>query len=202
MRKASVDLYLFDELTDEAKERARAWFLSGMEVDAALTGTLEDAKLALEIVGVREAHIHYSGFDVQGSGACFTGVYFSKEPCAAAMKDFAPVDPVLNEIAVDLDNLQSANKFDLTADLRLSPFSRSFHEHSVFIQVSLGGDDAPEATADELADIFRRLMCWVYAQLYAQYEHIQSDEYVDDCIQINEYEFAVDGRRAPNFVTS
>jgi uncharacterized protein YggL (DUF469 family) len=52
------------------------------------------------------------------------------------------------------------------------------------------------ATQDEFAELVRDLAHEFAKAVNAEWESEQSDEYVDDCICANEYEFLADGSRA------
>ena len=53
-------------------------------------------------------------------------------------------------------------------------------------------DDFEFVIEDALRDFAR----WIYRQLDAENDYRNSDEYVDDCIVANDYEFYEGGRRA------
>ena len=47
-----------------------------------------------------------------------------------------------------------------------------------------------------LAELLRDFMNWIYQQLENEHDYLLSDEYVDDTIRANEYEFTENGKRA------
>ncbi|NCO21346.1 MAG: hypothetical protein GW905_04930 [Rhodobacterales bacterium] len=54
----------------------------------------------------------------------------------------------------------------------------------------------PTADAEEIVvEAIRDLARWLYRQLQAEYDHLTSDESVEDGIIVNEYTFTEEGRR-------
>ena len=51
--------------------------------------------------------------------------------------------------------------------------------------------DADEDVSEALRDLAR----WLYGRLEDEYEHLTSDEAVDESIRLNEYSFTEDGVR-------
>ena len=52
-------------------------------------------------------------------------------------------------------------------------------------------EDADEIVTEALRDLAR----WVYRQLQAEYDHLTSDEAIEEGIIVNEYTFTEGGRR-------
>ena len=46
-----------------------------------------------------------------------------------------------------------------------------------------------------VTEALRDLARWLYRQLQSEYDHLTSDESVEDCIIANEYTFTARGRR-------
>ena len=53
-------------------------------------------------------------------------------------------------------------------------------------------EDAEEIVTEALRDLAR----WLYRQLQAEYDHLTSDEAIEDGIIVNEYTFTEGGRRS------
>ncbi|USN15622.1 hypothetical protein KIKIMORA_05040 [Brevundimonas phage vB_BpoS-Kikimora] len=196
-------LYQIDELpTEKAKAAARQWF-----TDVVMAGDTNYADTVLEeaddfaaLMGITidterngSPRILWSGFYTQGDGACFTGGYVFKAGALAALKEEAPQDAKLLQIAADLFTLQQDNAFALRAEI--SHRDRYTHSGSVDIHVTLGedGDVTPE-TERALADVLRRYMDWIWEQLREAYEAETSDEAVNETLQINGYWFDETGK--------
>ncbi len=211
-RTVTKDVYQFDELNDRAKEKARDWF-KGTGGPEDFDGTIEDFVAIAELLGVTfrqrnavtvggrqytEPCIFWSLSYSQGDGACFEGRYAYAKGGAAKLKEHAPTDEVLHKIADDLEALQAANGFALTAKLDQSGGNYT-HSGTVDADVWKGSEDdddfADEDTRKALLQIMRRLMDWLYKELVAADEDQRSDETVDENIRINDYEFEADGTR-------
>ena len=72
MRQIAVNVYKFDELSDEAKEKVLEKHRD-INVDDShwYEFTMEMWKEKLKEAGFDDAEIHFSGFWSQGDGACF-----------------------------------------------------------------------------------------------------------------------------------
>ena len=55
--------------------------------------------------------------------------------------------------------------------------------------------DRPGAAPFRVTEALRDLARWLYRQLQSEYDHLTSDESVEDCIIANEYTFTARGRR-------
>ncbi|ECJ2707231.1 antitoxin of toxin-antitoxin stability system, partial [Salmonella enterica subsp. diarizonae] len=89
-RVISTTVYLSDELSESAREKARSWYCEvGLEYDW-YSDVYEDFILICSILGIRlhtrtvtttggryheKACVWFSGFWSQGDGACFEGHY-------------------------------------------------------------------------------------------------------------------------------
>jgi len=183
-------VYKFDELSDDAKEKARAWYRDASAGDNYFAESIiDDAKAIGELMGITIKDVYWSGFWSQGDGACFTGSYDYAKGSVAAVTSYAPHDLVLHRIARDLLNAQK--RVFYRASATFSHRSRYSHEHSVSIECHDCSDDVCEAIAEALRDLMR----WVYNSLEAEYEYQNANEQVDENIRANEYEFDEDGAR-------
>jgi hypothetical protein len=198
-RVVETTVYKFDELSDRAKEKAREWFLQEYPDHEWWDTTYEDAKLCLGFLGFSVDKIYFSGFWSQGDGACFTGSWSVDRVKVADLKEHAPKDEELHRLAEIASKY--ANDYVLDAQLADDPYamtiaggqSRYNHENSVDIEVH--GDHGSTAE-EELCEMARDCMRWIYNQLKAEYEWLTSDEQVDESMRINEYEFDEEGNRA------
>ena len=50
-------------------------------------------------------------------------------------------------------------------------------------------------TEDAVVEVIRDLARWLYCQLEAEYDHLASDEAIEEGIIVNEYTFTEAGRR-------
>jgi hypothetical protein len=193
----------FSELNDEAKARARGWWLKSYEFDdefviddaaniAELFGLDIRVKVVKTQVGVRyEPAVYWSGFWSQGDGASFSGRYAYCKGALAAVKAYAPQDERLHSIVQRLQEVQRRNFYGL--HVTVSQEGRYCHEGTMRFDVfHRDAREVPESDEEELADCLRDFAGWIYRQLEAEYEYQTSDEAVDE--MINEYEFDEEGR--------
>lgn len=213
MKTKTITLYDFDELSDDAKQKARDWLRRCQADDQDWADfTIQDAETICGILGIeldyrsvplmngktrREPQIYYSGFWSQGDGACFTGRYSYAKGCAKNIREHAPQDQELHRIADGLTALQKGYGYGLQATLTKIDHHYQ-HEHTIRIDVEIPDRPAREIAKGDweaLIDLLRALMRWIYKQLEAEYEYQNSDEQIDETIRANEYTFTEDGSR-------
>lgn len=212
------EVYQFSELSDAAKNTARDWMRECQAQDNDLLDrNLDDFETVAKILGVtfrthdiqlmsgktrRAPNIYWSGFSSQGDGLCFEGSWSLRKESIAEIKEHAPQDEKLHAIAEGLWPTLFGKEFGLSATITHS--GHYYHENSVDIEVShdewdddgdVEADDLNERVrvADQIREALKDLMRWMYRQLEADDEHINSDECIDETIECNEYEFEKDG---------
>ena len=185
-------IYTFDELSDDAKETAREPFrqLDHEWWDA----VYDDFDRIAAIMGIDVDQKQFSGFWSQGDGACFTGTYSYKKGATKAIREYAPKDEELHEIADTLQTLQRPYFYGLTASITTS----GRYSHSGTMSVDADTDktwrDIGADIESDLADVFRSLAYWLYSTLEKDYEFLTSDEQIDELIDGNGYEFTEIGK--------
>ena len=209
MRQETIKIYKFDELSDESKETARERWRNCIDQHSLFSECVyEDAATIAELFGLDirqkaikcmdnstryEPSIYFSGFRSQGDGACFEGSYQYKKGSVKAVKEHAPLDTELHEIVKALFDIQKINFFQLYAQCGHS----GHYYHSGCMQVDVDRADDWHMTKDaenDITDNLRLFADWIYSSLEKEYDHTMSDENVDECITINEYEFTEDGK--------
>lgn len=202
-------VYTYAEMSDEAKEAARDWFKDGAAQDFDYECIYEDATTVAKILGIDldqkqvplmngttrpEPKIWFSGFCFQGSGACFEGSYAYAKGASKAIRSHAPQDEELHAIADALQALQKPFFYRLEATCNHS--GRYYHSGCMSVCAGVadcGFHDVSEDTENTLTDVLRSFADWIYARLEAEYEYQTSDEYAQEGIEANEYEFNEDG---------
>lgn len=204
-------VYGLDELSDAAKEKARAWYRQvGFDHDW-YEFVYEDFQCIAEILGLRlktmpvrlygdgtrqKPCIWFSGFWSQGDGACFEGRYSHAKGAPRKIRDHAPKDGDLHRIADALQAIQRRNFYQLRADI--THLDRYYHEYCMAISVERDSPTCQDRTADAedvVAEVLRDLARWLYRQLEREYEYFTSDEVVDEAIIANTYTFTDAGHR-------
>jgi hypothetical protein len=185
-------VYQFPELSDAAKDKARSWYRELGPHDAWWDAVYED----FEDGGTRaKPSIWFSGFWSQGDGACFEGCWSHAKGAAARIRDYAPKDATLHGIADRLQAIQRRNFYQLAAEV--CHRVRYYHEYTMSIDVTRDSSiwQPPTENADEIVtEALRDLARWLYLQLQAEYDHLTSDEAIEEGIIVNEYTFTQAGR--------
>jgi len=204
-------VYRLDELSTEAKEKARAWYRESTPDDDWSEFVTQDFETICAILGVRlktrsvrlygggtrqKPCIWFRGFWSQGDGACFEGAYSYVKDTARHIRDHAPQDAELHRIAGALQSIQRRNFYQLQAEIRHRGYY--YHEHCMAISVERDSQTYRHMTADaedEIVEALRDLARWLYSQLEREYEHQTSDIVIDEMMLANDYSFTAAGRR-------
>lgn len=213
-RVTEETLYKFDELSDEAKDKAREWYREASSYDDFHEYVYEDAATIGAIMGLDirqrpvktmggttryEPSILYTGFWSQGDGACFEGRWEYKPDALEKVKEYAPLDERLHAVAADFAN-EKVKGCWAEAKHR----GRYCHEYSMDID---GGKrpvdedefdeyELPVEQYEHIKEMFADFARWIYKMLEAEYDYQNSNERVDENIQCNDYEFTEDGHIA------
>jgi hypothetical protein len=204
-------VYRLDELSDAAKEIARAWYReNGFDYDW-FEFVYDDFETICAILGIRiktrpvqlmsgqsrsDPRIWFSGFWSQGDGACFEAYYAYAKDCVHKIRTHAPLDKELHRIADTLQQAQRRNFYQLKAET--THRGRYYHEYCMAVSVERDSptyQDIAGDAEDVMIEALRDLARWLYRQLEQEYDHISSDEVVDETIIANGYTFTATGRR-------
>ena len=210
-RIIETTVYAIDELSDEAKEKARAWYRQHGLYEEWYDFIHEDFETICRILGVtlatRTVRLHgggtrekprifHSGFSSQGDGASYEGSYCHARGSRKAIREYAPKDEELHRIADVLQDIQKRNVWQLHASIKHR--GRYCHEYCMTIEVerdSPSGQPPTDGAEDVAIEALRDLARWLYRRLRDEYEHEASDEAVDEALAVNEWAFTADGRR-------
>jgi len=210
-RIVETTVYELNELSESAKERARAWYqeecldydwhewvYEDFETVCGLLGvTLRTSHVPLMGGGTRETpRVFFRGFWSQGDGASFEGVYRYAQGASAAIRAHAPRDNELHAIADALADVQRPNFYQLVGDIRQS--GNYCHEYSMVIEVerdSHSWQDMTDGAETAVVGAMRDLARWLYRQLELEYSYLTSDEAIDETIAANDYTFTEYGHR-------
>lgn len=204
-------VYYLTELSDTAKDKARAWYRQGAFDFDWYDSVYEDFERICIILGItlktrpvrlygggtrQDPCIWFSGFWSQGDGASFEGSYSYVKGAHVSIRNYAPQDTQLHAIADRLRDLQRRNFYQLYADISQS--GRYCHEYTMSVTAERDHPYHPAMTDDAdaiLTEAFRDLARWLYRQLEKEYEFQTSDAEVDEAILANEYTFTEVGHR-------
>ena len=194
MRTHTIKTFTFDELSDEAKEKAidtcRYWNTKNMEWWDYI---YDDAKEVGKLLGIEINNIWFSGFCSQGDGACFEGEYSYAKGSCKAIRKYAPKDTVLHDIADRLRNIQRPCFYGLYAYIKHS--GHYHHSGCTNIDVRCDDYDFDILTDDDLTQCLRKFMDWIYYRLEEENDYLTSDEIVRESLIANEIEFTEDGEQ-------
>lgn len=204
-------VYQFSELSDAAKEKARTGYREIGPHDDWWDAVYDDFERVCNILGVslktrpvrlmgggtrQKPCIWFSGFSSQVDGASFEATVRYANGSAREIRSYAPKDETLHSIADRLRGAQRQNFYQLSADVNHR--GRYYHEYCMTIDVardSPTGQAPAEGSEETVAETLRDLARWLYRQLEAEFDHLTSDEVVDEGIIINQYTFTDAGRR-------
>ena len=196
-RQACKTVYQFNELSDEAKDKAiENYRQDGFDYEW-WDFIFEDAKRMGALMGITVDNIYFSGFSSQGDGACFEGSYeYVKGSVKAIRDETGDSDKDLTAIAKGLQAEQRRNFYGLSASVKQRGHYN--HEFCTEIDVQDNRDNAPWQISDEveeaIKDLLRDFMRWIYRSLSREWDYMNSDEQITEMIEANEYEFLENGR--------
>lgn len=183
-------VYTFEELSEAAKQKAlqeHASHNDGFYAEC----VIEDAKTIASLMGWEIERVYYSGFWSQGDGACFEGVMRYAKGCTKAVKAYAPKDAELHRIAQALQDLQKRNFYAISASVRHS--GRYYHSGCTAFDCrdsrKYPGYLENEETKEEIVQITRHFMDWIYKQLENAYDYEVSEENFIGLCEDNGYTF-------------
>ena len=117
-----------------------------------------------------------------------------RAPVPTEIREHAPLDKTLHNIADELAAAKKRNFYELEA--RITHHGHYNHEHCMRIDVLRNGDGGhkpAEGSADAVSDTMRNLARWLYSQLRAEYENETSNSVVDNAIHVNDWQFTPKG---------
>lgn len=195
--------YYVDELPEtvrvEVLEKYRDWNITDEWWDF----VYEDAKRMGALMGITIDEIRFSGFSSQGDGASFNGRY-NYDPEAVENIKAECCDPVLITIATGFTQLQVTVKllYGITYFASVG-FTSDMYCHSATMRTTFNENDFPEnQDIDELVQIdikvealLQQFADWIYDQLSAESEYLESDEAIIESLNSNGLKFNLDGER-------
>ena len=200
MRQITVNLYTFEELNNDAKEKAREWWRSGcfdshVDYEPIYEGIIE--KTAEYGMDINEDNISWSGFWCQGDGASFT--------C-----EDIDIRTVCEKLGITFKHGLNELFFDTTS-ASINRISHHYsHKYTVEVNVTAAEwvhwgeykhitaylEKKGEELEKKLTELKNRLCDKLYKDLEEEYEFQTSDAEVNEALIANGYEFYEDGKVA------
>jgi hypothetical protein len=205
-------VYTFEELSDKAKQKARQWWMQAGGNEWWWTNVLEDAERMASLLGIQ---IEKQSWKAGGLHSCLPIIYFSLDENSCVFKGvyrIAPdayekidaacggADQTLLHLAGHLTAMQTMAvlKYGTTWEADIVPISRERALSCDTRLLDFDGtlDDQTYRQADhDFGVVFSDLCQWIKGNLRVEQEWVESDEYIDDCLIANEYEFDEDGSK-------
>lgn len=198
MKTHTITTYSYDELNEKAQARAREWSKKQSENDTYWhESTIDDAKECLGRAGFDIDNVWFRGFWSQGDGACFEGSWRAKDVNPAAVREYAPRDEKLHQIADECARIAGLFPYAFFFVKHSGHYS---HEYCTEFDVHIVDENEDEIRTEEadkaekaLIEVSRSAMRWIYALLEDAHREEYGDENVAENIRINGYEFTEDG---------
>lgn len=199
MRTIKINLYKFDELTEESKSNAIS-LLRDINVDENWwSHTYDYFKDICKSLSFDVASINFNGFNSQGDGSTFRArlnplLLILACECDAYKLEFPSLDLSLPNLKIDrrvrdsIDNGTIALKCSVTG-------SRS-HDLIVNMSHNCEGDNISKALEKVhvyIEKVLNILNNHLYSTLNSEFEYLSSDEAIIETIESNDYEFNYKG---------
>ena len=192
------EVFKFDELSDRAKNEVRLWLSDDWDDWSC---SYDDFVRMGEILGIEidtrpvklmgggyrgKPKIYWSGFYQQSDYLTFEGRYRYAKGAVKAMKAETN-DPELIRIAEALQAAQRPYFYRLEAIM-------STRRDYMIVEVEDREDNYREIPDKDVEEAMRDFAHWMFKQLRNEYEYRNSDEYISETCEANEYEFDEKGR--------
>lgn len=200
MRTIAINLYRFSELSEEARKKAIEWYRDISTRDSYWSDfVISDFITICQLMGITTSkrEILFSGFWSQGDGASFMGTFTYTDDIEHKLRQYAPQDQTLIDIALKLDELY-ATCGNNAGEVSGKVIQKGYYCHSNTMYVDLTCDVEVQNKLPDDADrsfllLFRDLADWLYRQLETEYNHYISDEHIAEVLEANDYEFEEGG---------
>jgi len=194
MRIIETEAYTFDELSDDAKEKAIEKFREEKYEYLNLNFFYEDCVYQLEELGFVNPRVLYSLGHCQGDGLSFSADEYSKLEDLYIEELGKGKEKTAELLAENSVFVCGGNKghycYASTDDIDLY-----IHNYSSGINTGCENiNEVVENVLHKLEDIYIDLCSQLEKQGYDEIEYQQSDECIIEDIQCNEYEFTKDGK--------
>jgi hypothetical protein len=200
MKTLKVKVYEYKELNDDAKKKAREWYLEGGLNYPWHEFQVEDAKEFLESKGFIDPEIMFSGFCSQGDGACFSFKGIDIQKLKNDPKKERPELEVIFRKHFTKGLLEQVCPIAENLSIAGSHSGHYCHEFSVSVSCEFygegkGGDNAADVFSVAVRDFQRELSSHLYKSLEKEWDYLNSVVAVEESIESNGYTFTKDGKR-------
>lgn len=188
MRKATVQVYSFDELSDDVKKKVlEAYREYNVEFGDWYQPIYEGFTEKLEQLGYSEIKPYFSGFWSQGDGACFEG----KVSLLGWLKS--------HKLKTKYKNLSKYLEESGDDYLSIKQVGHYYHSKSMAVvdEVHTETDKQSSdlgAVIELIENEIEEVADELYRDLEKYYEELTSDEAVTEAVVANDQEFEIDGK--------
>lgn len=199
MRTIETKVYSFNELTEDAKEKAREWYREGEPHHDWHEPTIDNFKEQTHQNGFVITNVYFSGFWSQGDGAMFEYDGISDE-LLEKFVDTLGLSPMrknwlMNNLYAHAQGRHSGHYYHSGCcshqiEWEIDNAQIDYHQHENFYRWIESFADDFETYIEEF---YGELCDELYRNLESDYEWLMSDECIDEILIINEYEFTEDG---------
>ena len=211
-RIIKTTVYDIHELDNAAKAEARDWYVQHVLATTAIwhEHVFDDFETICGLLGItiltrpetqRGQHparavrcIWFSGFASQGDGACFEGDWKHATGTSRHIREYAPQDKTLHQIADALTRAQKRNFYQLAGVMRHE--GHYSHEYCMKVDIERENEHHQEPTEDSVETVtkaMRELARWLYRHIETTWTDQTSDPIVDEEIHANEWAFTAKG---------
>jgi hypothetical protein len=192
MQEHVIKTYSFGELSEEAQQTAlEKNYDINVDFEDWSECIIDDATEIGALMGIEIKNVYFNGFWSQGDGACFEGNYEYRKGSVKAVCDYAPVDLTLHRIVKCLQVTQRLNFYQLNASITQS--GHYTHEGCTAIDVLRNYNSATLEATEDISELLRDFMRWIYKQLEQEYAFQTEAEQIKDTIIANDLQFNADG---------
>lgn len=189
-RIKNIEVFQYSELSDNAKARARDWWVQGSQFDPECE--IDEFKTVLHALGFTATDKIF--WDINPIDAAWLSSW-TAEHCMESVRVEArkaivadrPTDSDLHGI---LNRFEAEAKASVDAGASTECYSR----RNVSLLVVPWGFDNDDSTA--FANVCTDLAHWFARRVNAEYEYQNSEEFIADVMEANDYEFTAEGERA------
>jgi hypothetical protein len=193
MQTRTYNVYKFDELSEDAKQKAiKKYYDINVDFEYWAQFELDENKKKLEEMGYYDVKILYSGFGSQGDGACFEArVNVPKFIRNHKKEDKFPM------LMADSDLIFCVVKHSghYYHENSTSVDTCSYFDSSSFSAAELEAVDKEIIELEKLIDLDRiQEGKRIYKELGNLYDHLTSHEAIIETLKANDYDFTEDGK--------
>ena len=216
-----VEVYKWEELSQKAQQKAREWYLDGMDYEW-WEGVYESAKEDGYEKGFHIDKINFSGFYLQGDGASWIGQVdvrqWLEENCEDSIglsawcqliqedvvskfvKVVANTTHYCHESTMQFSDVEdSTDEYNDEYELQLPSIFKGMSVANLFDIIESDNNcpiKSTEGITQAITESGKDFAKDIYARLREEYEYLCSDEMMLDHFHANDYFFDSDGRLA------